>query len=86
MEKEKIIEYIESGLQRGLSLMEIEQSMLARGWSDYDIEKALDKSGLRDVESEKEELIRSERKKKEDRSIDGWEDSKLLDKNIGFLN
>ena len=73
MGESEIIKYIESGVSRGLSLIEIKQSMFSRGWSDYDIEKALRDSGVEQREKEKEHKVELGKKEAEDNSIENWD-------------
>lgn len=76
MSEAEIIKYIESGLSRGLDLVEIKQSMIARGWSDYDVLKALRDSG---IEAKEKMEVKEEIKEKkiiEDNSIEGWDSDK----------
>ena len=69
MNKEELCEYINSNLERGISIEEIKLQLLSRGFSDYDINEAIS------ISNYEERQIQEDKKQKTEKieSIEGWD-------------
>ncbi len=57
MEHEEIVEYLTSGLKRGLGLEEIRNDLFSKGVADYDINKAIKEAGIDEKPDIKPEVV-----------------------------